>query len=162
MFEPIKITAKSKSEFYDQLGRQLSDLLESERDLIANAANTASLLFHAMPDVNWAGFYIFMGGQLVLGPFQGKPACTRIALGAGVCGAAAQSGETIVVPDVAAFPGHIACDRASQSEIAAPLISDGRLVGVMDIDSPRKARFNDEDRKGCEALAEIFLQRTDV
>ena len=126
---------------------------------IANAANTASLIFHSLPDINWAGFYILMGGQLVLGPFHGKPACTRIELGKGVCGTAALRRETVVVPDVNAFEGHIACDHASQSEIVVPLLSDGRLVGVLDIDSPAKGRFSEEDRVGCEPLLPPFSMR---
>jgi GAF domain-containing protein len=146
---------------YDELREQLAALLEGERDPIANAANMASLLFHTLPDLNWAGFYLLKGGALVLGPFQGKPACVRIPLGNGVCGTAAKSRTTVVVPDVDAFPGHIACDTASRSEIVVPLIKDGSLVGVLDIDSPKPGRFGDADRAGCEALVRVFLERTD-
>jgi GAF domain-containing protein len=162
MFEVKPTSGQSTPAMYQEIESQLKALLADERDLVANAANTASLVFHVLPDVNWVGFYILMGGELVLGPFQGKPACTRIELGKGVCGAAAQSRETVVVPDVNAFSGHIACDRASQSEIVVPLLSDGRLVGVLDIDSPVKNRFSDEDRAGCERLAAAFLAATDA
>ena len=162
MFESKAISAESKADLYRDLESQLRALLADERDLVANAANTASLIFHSLPDINWAGFYILMGGQLVLGPFHGKPACTRIELGKGVCGTAALRRETVVVPDVNAFEGHIACDHASQSEIVVPLLSDGRLVGVLDIDSPAKGRFSEEDRVGCEALAAAFLDATDA
>jgi GAF domain-containing protein len=146
---------------YDELREQLAALLDGERDPIANAANMASLLFHTLPDLNWAGFYFLKAGELVLGPFQGKPACVRIPLGNGVCGTAAKSRTTVVVPDVDAFPGHIACDTASRSEIVVPLIKDGGLVGVLDIDSPKLGRFGDEDRAGCEILVQVFLERTD-
>jgi GAF domain-containing protein len=146
---------------YDELREQLAALLEGERDPIANAANMASLLFHTLPDLNWAGFYLLKGGELVLGPFQGKPACVRIPLGNGVCGTAAKSRTTVVVPDVDAFPGHIVCDTASRSEIVVPLIKDGSLLGVLDIDSPKLGRFGEEDRAGCEALVQVFLERTD-
>jgi L-methionine (R)-S-oxide reductase len=142
---------------YSSLAEELRGLLAGEQDLIANAANTAALLFDALPDINWAGFYFLRGEELVVGPFQGKPACVRIPLGKGVCGAAATGRETIVVPDVHAFPGHIACDTASQSEIVVPLLKGGTLLGVLDIDSPRVARFNDADRRGIELLAGIFV-----
>jgi GAF domain-containing protein len=146
---------------YDELRDQLAALLDGERDPIANAANMASLLFHTMPGLNWAGFYFLKSGELVLGPFQGKPACVRIPLGSGVCGTAAKSLTTVVVPDVDAFPGHIACDTASRSEIVVPLIKDGSLLGVLDIDSPKLGRFGDADQAGCEALVRAFLERTD-
>jgi GAF domain-containing protein len=146
---------------YDELREQLTALLEGERDPIANAANMASLLFHTLPGLNWAGFYFLKAGELVLGPFQGKPACVRIPLGSGVCGTAAKSRTTVVVPDVAAFPGHIACDTASRSEIVVPLIKDGSLLGVLDIDSPKLGRFGHADQAGCEALVRAFLERTD-
>ena len=147
----------NKAADYASLGEELSGLLAGERDLIANAANTAALLFDALPDINWAGFYFLRGAELVVGPFQGKPACVRIPLGKGVCGAAAASLETIVVPDVHTFPGHIACDAASRSEIVVPLLEGGTLLGVLDIDSPRIARFDDTDRRGIERLAAIFV-----
>jgi L-methionine (R)-S-oxide reductase len=147
-----------KAADYERLAAELSALLAGERDLVANAANTASLLFHALPDVNWAGFYFLTGGELVVGPFQGKPACVRIALGKGVCGTAAARRETTLVPDVHAFPGHIACDDASRSEIVVPLVNRSALLGVLDIDSPRLARFDSFDQRGIERLAEVFLR----
>src|SRR3989440_10931688 len=126
----------SKKELYDQLASQLSSLLAGERDLIANAANFSSLVSHALPDLNWAGFYFAKDGELLLGPFQGKPACVRIRIGQGVCGAGASKCETIIVPNVHEFPGHIACDSASNSEIVVPLMKGERVVGVLDLDSP--------------------------
>jgi GAF domain-containing protein len=143
---------------YEQLATQLQGLLAGESDAIANAANTAALIFDALPEVSWAGFYFLRGGELVVGPFQGKPACVRIALGRGVCGTAAAQRETLIVPDVNAFPGHIACDAASQSEVVVPLIAAGRVVGVLDLDSALLARFDDVDARGLERLAELFLQ----
>jgi len=141
------------------LAAQARALLEGERDATANAANVSSLIFHTLPDLNWAGFYWMKEGELVLGPFQGKPACVRIALGKGVCGAAAATRETQLVRDVNAFEGHIACDSASQSEIVVPLVdADGRLVGVWDVDSPRVARFDEDDRAGMETLCGVFLE----
>jgi GAF domain-containing protein len=142
---------------YAQLAEELVGLLSGESDLVANAANTAALIFDALPDLNWAGFYFLKDGGLVVGPFQGKPACVRIALGKGVCGTAAVERRTIVVPDVDAFPGHIACDAASRAEIVVPLIAGGDFLGVLDIDSPRLARFDDGDARGLERLAAIFL-----
>ena len=142
---------------YARLADELAGLLSGESDFVANAANTAALIFDALPELNWAGFYFLKQGELVVGPFQGKPACVRIALGKGVCGTAAVERKTIVVPDVNAFPGHIACDSASRSEIVVPLISAGELLGVLDIDSPRLARFNDGDARGLERLAAIFV-----
>lgn len=146
---------------YGQIHQQLIELLRGETDWIANAANTAALLFHLLPDVNWTGFYLLQGEDLVLGPFQGKPACTRIALGKGVCGTAAQRGEALVVPDVHDFPGHIACDDASRSEIVIPLINWGKLVGVLDVDSASLNRFDDEDVDGLETVAAILLHSVD-
>jgi L-methionine (R)-S-oxide reductase len=145
---------------YAALARDLAALLAGEHDLIANAANTAALIWEALPDINWAGFYLLRGTQLVLGPFQGRPACVRIALDRGVCGAAASRRETLVVPDVHAFPGHIACDAASRSEIVVPLVTPVGLLGVLDIDSPRVARFDEADRTGLETLAQVFLQHS--
>jgi L-methionine (R)-S-oxide reductase len=142
---------------YARLAEELGGLLGGESDLVANAANTAALIFDALPDLNWAGFYFLKGGELVVGPFQGKPACVRIAMGKGVCGTAAAQRKTIVVPDVHAFPGHIACDAASQSEIVVPLVAGNELLGVLDIDSPRLARFDEGDARGIERLAELFL-----
>ena len=142
---------------YARLAEELGGLLSGESDFIANAANTAALLFDALPDLNWAGFYFLKDGELVVGPFQGKPACVRIALGKGVCGTAAVERKTIIVPDVNAFPGHIACDAASQSEIVIPLVAGDKLLGVLDLDSPRLARFDAEDARGLELLAGLFL-----
>jgi L-methionine (R)-S-oxide reductase len=148
---------KHKTDDYASLARELASLLADESDLIANAANTAALIFDALPRLNWAGFYFLKGDALLVGPFQGKPACVRIALGAGGCGQAAAQRTTIVVPDVQQFPGHIACDAASRSEIVVPLVIGARLLGVLDIDSPELARFDDEDRRGLESLAAIFV-----
>lgn len=146
---------------YDELAQALTALLEGERDLIANAANTAALIYHSLPDLNWVGFYLLRGDELVLGPFQGKTACVRIAMGRGVCGTAAQRRETVLVEDVHAFADHIACDSASNSEIVIPLFEvagDPRsaLLGVLDLDSPKHARFDAEDQRGLERLARIF------
>src|SRR6202000_1831062 len=142
---------------YAQLAEELAGLLSGESDFVANAANTTALIMDALPDLNWAGFYFLKQDELVVGPFQGKPACVRIALGKGVCGTAALERRTIIVPDVNAFPGHIACDAASKSEIVVPLIAGRELLGVLDIDSPRLARFDEGDARGLERLAAIFL-----
>jgi len=142
---------------YQELRQQLAALLKGETDPIANAANTSALLYDALPDVNWVGFYFLKGQELVLGPFQGKPACVRIPVGKGVCGAAAVRRDTVLVPDVHAFPGHIACDSASNSELVVPLIKHGTLIGVLDLDSPSLGRFDEADRAGCDSLAAIFL-----
>lgn len=146
---------------YALLAAQLEALLSGERDFIANAAQFSAFLYNQVDDLNWAGFYLNRDGELVLGPFQGQVACVRIAFGRGVCGAAAASLETQRVEDVHAFPGHIACDSASNSELVIPLVKDGRLIGVLDLDSPKLARFGVEDQAGLERLAEIFLQATD-
>ena len=148
---------RDKPAAYEGLRRELAALLEGESDRIANAANTCALIFSALPDVNWAGFYFLSGGELVVGPFQGKPACVRIRLGSGVCGSAAAERRTLVVPDVHAFAGHIACDPASRSEIVVPLIAGGELLGVLDLDSPLPGRFDAHDRVGLEALAAVFV-----
>jgi len=145
---------------YDSLCRNLQALIAGEQDWLVNTANCASLIYQLLPDLNWAGFYFLRSEQLVLGPFQGKPACMRIELGRGVCGTAAKEGRTIVVADVQEFPGHIACDAASRSEIVIPLFKGPRLLGVLDLDSPRKARFSDEDAVGLQALAEILIEGT--
>ena len=155
--------AGSKPEQYAQLATQARALVHGEPDRIANAANLSALVYHALPDLNWAGFYFARAdGELVLGPFQGRPACVRIAAGRGVCGAAARARRTLMVPDVHAFPGHIACDAASNSEIVVPLIRGdtqaGELLGVLDLDSPRLARFDEADRVGIESLAATFLR----
>jgi GAF domain-containing protein len=147
----------SKSEQYAQLAEQARGLLAGEPDKIANAANLASLVFHALPDVNWVGFYFHDGKELVVGPFQGQPACVRIALGKGVCGTAAATRQTQRVADVDAFPGHIPCDSASRSELVVPLFKNDRLVGVFDLDSPRLDRFDVDDQAGLETVANIFL-----
>ena len=147
-----------KSQLYGELSRQLAALIDGEGDRVANAANTAALIYHGLPELNWAGFYFARNGELVLGPFQGKPACVRIGWGDGVCGAAAARGESVVVPDVHEFPGHIACDAVSASELVVPLLSTGRVVGVLDLDSPVRGRFDDEDRVGCERLARILVE----
>ena len=150
----------SKSQLYDQLAAQLSSLLAGERDLIANAANFSSLIYHSLPDLNWAGFYFKKDGELVLGPFQGRPACVRIALGQGVCGTAAANCATTIVPNVHEFPGHIACDSASNSEIVVPLMKGERFLGVFDLDSPKLSRFDEEDATGLEMLVKILLSST--
>lgn len=151
----------TKSELYASLAAQLRSLFAEERDLIANAANLSSLLYHSLPDLNWTGFYFLKGDELVLGPFQGKPACVRIGLGSGVCGTAAKRRETILVDNVHDFPGHIACDSASNSEIVVPIVVGGRLIGVLDLDSPSLSRFDDEDAAGLNDLVEIFVKATD-
>lgn len=159
MFELKTSTAASKPAFYADLAEQARHLLDGERDRIANAANFSALLYHALPDVNWVGFYFHDGRELVVGPFQGLPACVRIPVGRGVCGTAAATGATQVVPDVHAFEGHIACDAASRSEIVVPLVrDDGSLLGVFDVDSPLPGRFDDEDRAGLEALCTVYME----
>ncbi|WP_028770647.1 GAF domain-containing protein [Silanimonas lenta] len=147
----------SKPEQYAQLVEQARALMHGERDRIANAANLSALVYHALPELNWVGFYFFDGRELVVGPFQGLPACVRIPLGKGVCGTAAATRQTQVVPDVDAFPGHIACDSASRSEVVVPLFLGETLIGVFDIDSPVPDRFDADDQRGLEALARAFL-----
>src|SRR6267378_403918 len=144
-FQVSKQENVSKPALYANLQSQLRSLFDGERDFIANAANLCSLLYHSLPDLNWAGFYLSKGDELVLGPFQGKPACVRIPIGKGVCGTAAEQRQTILVDNVHDFPGHIACDSASNSEVVVPLIKAERLLGVLDLDSPSFARFDDED-----------------
>lgn len=157
MFQSAAIEATSKPAFYKDLARQLASLLEGERDAIANAANTSALIFTTLPDLNWAGFYFLRDGkELVLGPFQGKPACVRIAVGRGVCGAAVAGQRSILVEDVHAFADHIACDSASRSELVVPIMKDGRTLGVIDLDSPKLARFDADDQAGIEALAATY------
>lgn len=157
MFANAALVSDSKSGQYAELAEQARGLLHGERDRIANAANFAALVWHALPDINWCGFYFFDGRELVVGPFQGKPACVRIALGKGVCGAAATTRRTQLVEDVNAFDGHIACDSASASEIVVPLYDGERLIGVWDVDSPRLSRFDADDRAGMENLCAIWL-----
>ena len=152
----------SKPDLYRELAEQLGALLVGEMDLIANAANMAALIYHGLPDLNWAGFYFRREAELVLGPFQGKPACVRIPLGQGVCGTAAARGATVLVPDVHNFPGHIACDPNSRSELVVPLLPAfaemaGEVLGVLDLDSPLLARFDEMDQQGCERLVALFL-----
>ena len=147
-----------KDALYRDLAEELDALLTGETDPTANAANAAAAIFHSLPQVNWVGFYFLRDDALVLGPFQGRPACVRIVVGAGVCGTAARERRSIVVPDVGAFPGHIACDTASRSELVVPLLRDGQLLGVLDLDSPDLARFDAEDQAGCETLAAIVVR----
>jgi len=152
-----EVINSNKIDFYQQICRQLQELLGNETDFVANAANTSALLAQALPDVNWVGFYLAQGEELVLGPFQGKPACVRIPFGKGVCGKAAETGETVIVPDVSKFSGHIACDPASRSEIVVPLLNWNRTLGVLDIDSASLNRFDEDDREGLESIASVFL-----
>lgn len=155
-------TATAKRERYRELHEQLASVFAGESDGLANAANMAALYFDALPELNWFGFYFLRGTELVLGPFQGKVACVRIALGRGVCGTAARERQTIVVPDVHAFPGHIACDSASRSELVVPLLRGERLVGVLDLDSPLENRFDADDAEGLEAAVTLFLESSDL
>jgi L-methionine (R)-S-oxide reductase len=143
---------------YHDLAEQIEGLLAGETDLTANLANAAAAIYHALPMLNWAGFYLARGPELVLGPFQGKPACVRIQVGRGVCGTAAARRQSILVPDVHAFPGHIACDPASNAELVVPLISGDRLIGVLDLDSKQPARFDADDQAGCEALVASIVR----
>ncbi|MDK2799686.1 MAG: L-methionine (R)-S-oxide reductase [Clostridiales bacterium] len=158
MFEIGKINAQDKREFYKQLNTYLIGLINEETDWLAGIANASALLYQLLPDINWAGFYLYKDGELVLGPFQGKPACVRIALGKGVCGTAAKTRKIQVVEDVNQFPGHIACDASSQSEIVLPIIKNDKLIGVLDIDSPVKARFNKQDVEGLSSFVNILNQ----
>ena len=160
-FQLEQLPNTSKTETYEHLSAQLSSLFADERDFIANAANLASLLYHSLPDVNWVGFYLLKKNELVLGPFHGQPACVRIAMGKGVCGTAAELRQTVVVENVHEFPGHIACDSASNSEIVVPLIREGQLIGVLDLDSPTLNRFDDDDAAGLNKLVEILLEPSD-
>jgi L-methionine (R)-S-oxide reductase len=152
----FKIAAADTATMYRDLESALRGLLEGETDAIANMANAAALLWETLPDINWVGFYRNVDGELVLGPFQGRPACVRIPFGTGVCGAAAETRQVQRIDDVHAFPGHIACDSASNSEIVVPLVRDGELIGVLDIDSPSHARFTEQDEAGCVRLGEIL------
>lgn len=161
MFASENIRFTDKAAGYRELEKQLGALLQGERDAIANLANASALLWQTLPDLNWAGFYRLVGNELVLGPFQGKPACVRIAIGKGVCGTAATRRETVLVPDVHQFPGHIACDAASRSEIVVPLLKDGKLLGVLDLDSPKPDRFDQQDQAGLESLAKRLIAATD-
>jgi L-methionine (R)-S-oxide reductase len=151
-----------KPEMYRELNSQLAAVLAGERDGLANSSNMAAILWQSLPDLNWAGFYFLRGNELVLGPFQGKVACVRIGMGKGVCGTAAERREIVVVPDVDTFPGHIACDSASRSEIVVPLVQGGRLLGVLDLDSPTLARFDGEDSRGLSESVDILLGSSDM
>lgn len=155
--QPIN-KGSTKPELYADLLLQLRSMLADERDVIANSANMSSLLYHSMPDVNWAGFYFHKNSELVLGPFQGQPACVRIKISKGVCGTAAQQRQTMIVDNVHDFPGHIACDSASNSEIVVPVIKDSQLIGVLDLDSPLVARFDEEDARGLNELVEVLVE----
>jgi GAF domain-containing protein len=165
MFAATAITTSSKADFYSDLNKQLAGLLSGERDFIANAANFSALLFNLMPDLNWAGLYLMRGHELILGPFQGKPACVRIPVlptPRGVCGNAAFHRKTFLVPNVHEFPGHIACDGASNSEVVIPLLNDGEVIGVLDLDSPRLNHFDADDQTGLETLVATFIALTDL
>ena len=165
MFEATEtaFATADKPALYDELLTRLGGLVEGERDRIANAANMSALLFEMLPDLNWAGFYFLnaAGDELIVGPFQGRPACVRIAVGRGVCGTAVAERRSIVVPDVDAFPGHIACDAASRSELVIPLYRDEAILGVLDLDSPSLGRFDDADRRGLEDAVEAFIAASD-
>ena len=156
MFESQQLTG-TQDEQYEQLLQQATALVHGENDKIANAANLSALVYHSLPDLNWVGFYFYDGNELVVGPFQGLPACVRIALGRGVCGTAAVTKQTQRIADVDAFPGHIPCDSASRSELVVPLYKGEKLIGVFDLDSPKLDRFNEVDQQNLEALATIFL-----
>ena len=158
MYE-FRIEAADKADLYRQLIEAADALTDGEPDAIANMANAAALLFEYLPDLNWAGFYRLIGDELVLGPFQGKTACVRIAVGRGVCGTAVERKASMVVPDVHAFPGHIACDSASAAELVVPIVHEGALIGVLDLDSPRTARFDAEDVAGCVRLVQMLGPR---
>jgi L-methionine (R)-S-oxide reductase len=160
MFEGERPTG-SKPEIYRELALMAEGLFRGERDPIANAANLSALLWMGLTDLNWAGFYFLRGSILVLGPFQGKPACVRIEVGKGVCGSAAAQKKSLVVADVESFPGHIACDIASRSELVVPLLQGDRLAGVLDLDSPSRARFDDADARGIESLAALWVTASD-
>ncbi|HEX7339786.1 MAG TPA: GAF domain-containing protein [Rhodanobacteraceae bacterium] len=158
MFHTHAITTADKAAGYAELAAQARAIMDGEPDFIANAANFGALVFHSLPDINWCGFYLFDGNELVVGPFQGQPACIRIALGKGVCGIAAKTRQSQVVADVNAHPNHIFCDSTSRSEVVIPLIkADGSLLGVWDVDSPHENRFDEADRAGMEALCKVFM-----
>ena len=154
----FKIEAADKATLYKDLAAAVEALMAGEKDAIANMANAAALIWESLPDINWVGFYRNVDGELVLGPFQGRPACIRIPFGTGVCGVAAETRQVQLVEDVHAFPGHIACDSASNSEIVVPIVRDGELLAVLDIDSPAHARFDEDDRAGCVRLGELISQ----
>ena len=157
---PAEQLSSRRSELYQELEARAQALLQGETELIANAANLVALLYHSLPDLNWAGFYFLKGDELVLGPFQGKPACVRIEMGKGVCGTAAVRRETVIVANVHEFPGHIACDSASNSELVIPLIREGRVIGVLDVDSPEFDRFGDEEKQVLELIVQQLVSKT--
>jgi L-methionine (R)-S-oxide reductase len=160
MFVAPDLTKSTKTDLYRELAGRCRALVDNETDAVANMANCAALIFNSVPRVNWAGFYLLKGGELVLGPFQGQPGCVRIALGRGVCGTAAENHSTLRVADVTKFPGHIACDSASRSEIVVPLLTeDSHLIGVLDVDSPELGRFDAEDEAGLSAIAKIMAAK---
>lgn len=162
MFQARVLETDDKPSFYRELAQQLEGLLHGETDAIANAANTAALLFTTLPDLNWAGFYFLRKpDELVLGPFQGKPACVRIAVGRGVCGAAVNERRTMLIEDVHAFADHIACDAASRSELVVPLFRGGEVIGVIDLDAPIPSRFDADDQRGIEAIAALYMKASD-
>lgn len=161
MFHGDQRPSGTKTEVYAELATMYRGLVDGEPDAIANAANLTALIAWGLPDLNWAGVYILKGEVLVLGPFQGLPACVRIPIGRGVCGAAAVERRSVLVPDVHAFPGHIACDAASRSELVVPLVRDGSVIGVLDLDSPVANRFDPADQHGCETLADLFIRASD-
>lgn len=161
MNEIVKLKFDKKDKFYKYMNLKLTGLICEEPDWLANLGNASALLFYLLDDINWAGFYLYKNNELILGPFQGKPACTHIAIGKGVCGTAAGERVTQVVKNVHQFPGHIACDSASQSEIVVPIVKEGQLIGVLDIDSPIKERFDEEDAQGLENFVEILNKYID-
>ena len=162
MFQLNHTSHLDKASLYDQLTTDVLQLFQEERDFLANTANLTSLLYYTLPDLNWCGVYLNRDGELVLGPFQGKPACIRIAFGKGVCGTAADTNQSVVVEDVHEFPGHIACDADSRSEIVIPLIKGKHLIGVLDLDSPKTANFDQQDRESLESLVDMYLTMTDM
>lgn len=163
MIEVPDLTDLSKDVFYELLIKQAKAIVEDERDFIANMANISALLFYSMENINWAGFYLLKEkDELVLGPFQGKPACVRIKVGSGVCGTAVAQKKTLIVPDVHKFPGHIACDSASNSEIVVPMMKDHRILGVLDIDSPKFDRFSQVDQQGLEKIVNLLIEYSQV
>jgi GAF domain-containing protein len=158
----VAVRGQSKAAIYESLRSELGKLITDQNDFLANISNFAALLFSSLPNLNWAGFYLLRGSDLVLGPFQGKPACSCIAMGDGVCGTAALQRAAVLVPNVHAFPGHIVCDEASQSEMVLPVFKDSRLIGVLDLDSPQLGRFDDTDREQIEALLRMLMDGTEV
>ena len=162
MFQLHQTDHANKLSLYKQLTTDIHHLFQGERDFLANTANLTSLLFHTLPGLNWCGVYLNRSGELVLGPFQGKPACIRITFGKGVCGTAADTNQSVVVQDVHKFPGHIACDPDSRSEIVIPLLKENQLIGVLDLDSPQTANFDQQDQEALESLVDIYLNMTDM